>query len=376
MSPFRAIPLALCLAALSAFAESGTPAPAPVATPAPAPVATPAPKALASKLAELKTADEVWAYFQALQRGPQGQGKTDEERAKAFREFVNELRATAERFATDYPNDPRRWEARLTATRLLQKIANAIPQTEVEKLYREAAAAGDAPADVKARARLGLIQMHREAIRGETPKEKVLAVDAEIVSFLADFPNHEHLPSLATQRAALWDRRDPARATAILEEYSNSPNANVATEAAGQLRFKNIKKEPLPLKFTALDGREVDLAQMRGKVVLIFFWSIANGTSVNELPKIAATYEKLHEQGFEVVCVPHDRDKEKLEKFVKEKNLAWPQYFDGKGWKNEISRRYALRGIPALWLVNKAGFVAFTDARGELEELVSKLLAE
>jgi hypothetical protein len=61
---------------------------------------------------------------------------------------------------------------------------------------------------------------------------------------------------------------------------------------------------------------------------------------------------------------------------VKEKNVPWPQYFDGKGQQNDISRRYALRNIPAMWLVNKSGFVVYTDARGELEDLVTKLLAE
>ena len=379
MQRVRAILLAAGLAALPALADPATPAPAANATLAPkppAPVATPAPKPPASKLDELKTADELWAYFQALQRGPQGQGNTPEERAKALGEFVNELRATAERFASKYPNDPRRWEARLTATRLLQKIANAIPQAEVEKLYKEAAAAGDAPADIKARARLGLIQMHREALRPDQPKEKVLAVDAEIVSFLNDFPGNDQLPTLAAQRAALWDRRDPARATAILEEYSKHPNANVAEEATGQLRFKNIQKEPLALKFTAIDGREVDLEQMRGKVVLIYFWSASNGPSVEELSKIAAVYSKFREKGFEAIGISHNRDKEKFLAMVKDKNVPWPQYFDGKGQQNDISRRYALRNIPAMWLVNKSGFVVYTDARGELEELVGKLLAE
>lgn len=350
------------MAALSAQATPPTPAPTP--------------KAVASKLNELKTADELWAYFQALQRGPQSKGNTPEERAKAFSEFVRELRATAERFAAKYPKDPRRWEARLTATRLLQRVANAIPQAEVEKVYQEAAAAADAPLEIKARARLGLIQMHRDALRNESPKEKVLAVDAEIVAFLSDFPNHDDLPHLATQRAGLWDRRDPARATAILEEYSRCANASVAEEAAGQLRFKDIEKEPLPLKFTALDGREVDLAQMRGKVVLIVFWATWHAPSVSELKKIAAAYEKLHEKGLEVVFISHDKDREKLLKFVKEKNIPWAQYFDGKGPKNDISRRYALRNLPALWLVNKQGFVTYTDARGELEDLVGKLLAE
>lgn len=362
MSRVRAILLFAGLAALPALAENPAP---------PAPVATPNPLG-----AESMTADELWASFHRLQRGPQSRGHTPEERAAAFREFVNELRATAERFAKAYPSDPRRWEARLASTRLLQKIANAIPQTEVEKIYCEAANAADAPPDIKARARLGLIQMHREALRGDPPKEKMLALDAEIVSFHADFPNHDQLPMLAAQRAAIWDRRDPARATAILEEYGRSANGSVADEAAGQLRFRNIKKEPLAMKFTALDGREVDLEAMRGKVVLIFFWSPSNGGSIDELPKIAAVDAKLREQGFEVIAIAHERDKDKLANAVAEKALPWPQYFDGKGWKNDISRRYAVHGVPALWLVNKQGYVAYTDARGELEDLAAKLLAE
>jgi peroxiredoxin len=370
MSRVRAILIAAGMAALPALAAGQAPAPAST------PNATPVQKPPASKLDELKTADELWAYFQALQSGPPGQGNTKEEKEKALRDFVKDLRAAAERFASKYPADPRRWEARLTAARLLQKIANAIPQAEVEKLYQEAAAAGDAPVDIKTRARLGLIQMHREALKGDSPKEKVLAVDAEIVSFLKDFPNNDQLPMLATQRAALWDRRDPARATDILEEYSKCANAGVAEEAAGQLRFKNIKKEPLPLKFTAIDGRDVDLEKMRGKVVLIYFWSASNGRSVDELSKIAAAYSKFHDQGFEVIGISHNTGKEKFLATVQEKNVPWPQYFDGKGWKNDVSRRYAVRDIPAMWLVNRNGFVAYTDARGELEELLQKLLAE
>lgn len=368
MSRVRAILVAAGMAALPALATPPTPAPVPAAKPEAKPPG--------KKLEELKTADELWEYFQALQRGPRGQGNTDEERAKAFSDFVKELHATAERFASKYPKDPRRWEARLTATRLMQRVAGAIPQEEVEKLYRHAAEAGDAPGEIKALSRLGLIQMHREALRGDSPKEKLLAVDAEITSFFQDFPNHDALSYLATQRANLWDRRDPARATAIFEEYSKSPNAKVAEETAGQLRFRNIEKEPLPLKFTALDGTPVDLERMRGKVVLIVFWATWHGSSVNELKKVAAAYERHHDQGLEIICISHDKEKEKLVNFVKEKNLPWPQYFDGKGSKNDISHRYSLRNLPTLWLVNKQGFVIYTDARGELEELVGKLLAE
>jgi peroxiredoxin len=354
------------------------PKPTPVptkATPTPAKPATPPPKPV-DKLAEFKTADELWAHFQALDRGPRGQGTTPAERAKAFQEFVTDLRATAELFAKKYPTDPRRWEARLTADRLTQRVANAKTQAEVEKLYREAAGAPDAPQEIKARARLGLIQMHREVLKDETPKEKVQAVESEIISFAADFPKHDALPLLETSRATLWEKRDRAKALTILNDLTKSENPEVAREATAQLRFKNILREPLPLAFTAVDGSAFDIATMRGKVVLVFFWSSTSGTSIAEIPAVVAAYEKFRASGFEVVGISLDTNKDRMLAFAAEKKMTWPEYFDGKGFRNAISSSYAVRNLPAMWLVNKKGFVAFTDARGELEDLVKKLLAE
>ena len=355
--------------------KPATPGPAKPATPAP-PKPTPATPKPEDKLAVFKTADELWAHFQTLDTGPRSQGTTPAERAKAFQDFVADLRATAELFAKKYPTDPRRWEARLTADRLTQRVANAKPLAEVEKLYRETAAAADAPAEIKARARLGLIQMHREALKDESPKEKVQAVEAEIITFAADFPKHDALPALETSRAALWEKRDHARALTILTDLTRHENPGVAREATALLRFKNLLREPLPLTFTALDGTEFDLAALRGKVVLVYFWASTSGACATELPSVVATYEKYRESGFEIVGISLDSNKDRMLAFLTAKNMTWPQYFDGKGLRNAISSSYAVRTLPTMWLVNKKGFVAFTDARGELEDLVKKLLAE
>lgn len=417
MSRFRAIPLAASITILAstllaqqpaATPVPGTPAPAspapatpppvkpPAATPSPTkpvppkptpvpakpPAASPAPSPakpedkIAEKLAGFKTADELWAHFQTLERGPRGQGTTSAERAAAFQEFVIDLRATAETFAKKYPTDPRRWEARLTADRLTQRVANTKSQAEVEKLYREAAKAPDAPAEIKSRARLGLIQMHREALKEEMPKEKVQAVEAEIISFAADFPKHDALPQLETSRAALWEKRDRAKALTILSELTKNENPDVAREATAQLRFKNILNEPLALAFTAVDGTEFDLAKLRGKVVLVYFWASNSGACATETPAVVAAYEKYRESGFEVVGISLDSNKDRMLTFIADKKMTWPQHFDGKGYRNAISSSYAVRTLPAMWLVNKKGFVAFTDARGELEDLVKKLITE
>ncbi len=138
----------------------------------------------------------------------------------------------------------------------------------------------------------------------------------------------------------------------------------------------DLKSKPLDLKFTAVDGREVDVSKLQGKVVLIDFWATWCGPCVAELPNVLKAYKELHPKGFEIVGISLDSDKAELESFVKEKGMEWPQFFDGKGWQNEISSKYGINSIPAMWLLNKKGMVVSTNARGGLEENVAKLLAE
>jgi thiol-disulfide isomerase/thioredoxin len=153
-------------------------------------------------------------------------------------------------------------------------------------------------------------------------------------------------------------------------------NQEIQAMIARNAETAKLKSAPLDLKFTALDGAEVDLAKMRGKVVLIDFWATWCGPCVKEIPNVVEAYEELHPKGFEVIGISLDQDKAKLEAFIKEKGMAWPQYFDGKGWQNEISSRFGIQSIPAMWLVDKKGMLVSTNARANLEDEVEKLLAE
>jgi hypothetical protein len=44
-----------------------------------------------------------------------------------------------------------------------------------------------------------------------------------------------------------------------------------------------------------------------------------------------------------------------LRRFIQEKQLPWPQHFDGKGWENKFGVRYGIFGILTTWLVDKRG---------------------
>jgi len=130
------------------------------------------------------------------------------------------------------------------------------------------------------------------------------------------------------------------------------------------------------MRFTATDGTQVDLAQMRGKVVLIDFGATWCRGCMQEAPNVVQAYNALHGQGLEVVGISLDIDKAQMETVTQQQGMVWPEYFDGKAWNNDVATHFGVHQIPALWLIDKNGRLADTDAAKDLQGKVSRLLAE
>jgi peroxiredoxin len=147
------------------------------------------------------------------------------------------------------------------------------------------------------------------------------------------------------------------KAQALAQEMADSSAPeNFKLWAKGFLYRMEQFGKPVDLRFIALDGREVNLAKMRGKVVLIEFWGTGCVPCVAELPDIKAAYNKYHDQGFEVIGISFDTNKAKLTRFIKDRDLPWPQSFEGKqGIENKFGQEFGVCAIPHLMLLDKEG---------------------
>lgn len=297
--------------------------------------------------AKAEGADAAWAAFEKAQHGPAERPKSREEAITMMKAHIVKLDEMAAEFTKAYPKDPRRWKVAmgLVDTYRIRDVVGLPSKSlaDVKVVLAEVVAAPDADPETKANASFMMVNATSEEVKAgkATAADLGKAVEAHQKAF-PDFKNNFRLAELLTAAKSDVD----------------------------------VKTKPLDLKFTAVDGREVDMEKMRGKVILVDFWATWCGPCIAEIPSVLKTYGKLHDKGFEILGISFDEDKAKLEAMTKEKGMPWPQFFDGKGWKNEYGQKFGINSIPRMWLVNKKGMVVDTNGRQDLEGKVEKLLAE
>src|SRR5277367_1881964 len=113
----------------------------------------------------------------------------------------------------------------------------------------------------------------------------------------------------------------------------------------GVLTYKTPPSDPVDLTFTALDGSTVDLADLRGKVVLMDFWATWCPPCREEVPNVVNVYNKYHSRGFEIVGISLDQDRNALSEFIANNGMPWPEYFDGHGWGNSLAQRFSVNSV-------------------------------
>jgi thiol-disulfide isomerase/thioredoxin len=116
----------------------------------------------------------------------------------------------------------------------------------------------------------------------------------------------------------------------------------------------------------------LNIADLRGKVVLVDFWTYGCVNCVNTLPHVTALYEKYKDRGLVVVGVhtpefPFERSAGNVQAALKRHGITYPvaQDNDSKTW-NAYRNQY----WPAQYIVDRNGRIVFQHAgEGQYEEI-------
>jgi peroxiredoxin len=151
-------------------------------------------------------------------------------------------------------------------------------------------------------------------------------------------------------------------AEAHAKNLSSSSDKRIAAMARDELAQIVARKQAVELKFTALDGKVVDLASLRGKLVFLYFWSATNESLVKDLDKIKEV-QADYKRDFEVVTVSLDSEEDRAKVTTAAKKIKWPVYFDGKGKQGELADKFGVRSAPIGLLFDRKGLLSVVGVR-------------
>ncbi|MEW6542233.1 MAG: redoxin domain-containing protein [Nitrospirota bacterium] len=145
-----------------------------------------------------------------------------------------------------------------------------------------------------------------------------------------------------------------------------------------------VTGEPAPDIASAvwLNGAPAKMADFRGKVLLVEFWTFGCYNCRNVEPYVQAWHRKYADQGLVVIGVhspefKYERDVERVRQYLKDKGIRYPVPID-----NDFAtwNRYGNRYWPAMYLIDKQGIVRTVrigeGGYEETEGWIRKLLAE
>jgi peroxiredoxin len=163
---------------------------------------------------------------------------------------------------------------------------------------------------------------------------------------------------------------------AAAELAARAPSSNVELRVDRPLAMLAIGDLAPDFTVDSLDGRKVELAKLRGKVVLVDFWATWCGLCRAEFPRLRETY-RLYGGGtdFEIVGVSVDDDPDAAARVARGLGLSWPQTALGPAEKNPLAQLYNVASTPSSFLIDREGRIVAEHLPGEeLRAAIGKLL--
>ena len=143
----------------------------------------------------------------------------------------------------------------------------------------------------------------------------------------------------------------------------------------GALVYALLDRPSAPAStFTTLDGRQIDIDDLRGKVVLVNFWATSCPGCIREMPGMIETYKQYKDRGLEIVAVAMRYDPPNyVVNFVQTRKLPFPVALDVDGAHARAFGNVEL--TPTSFVIGKDGRI-LEQKLGELDFVKLKALLD
>jgi thiol-disulfide isomerase/thioredoxin len=219
------------------------------------------------------------------------------------------------------------------------------------------------------------------SLQGEKPDFPKLQEQwhKQLQQFVTDHPTSSDTPEALLQLAiaqefAGEEQKAQQWYKQIVDSFGSSP---AASKARGALTRLGCVGQAIQLAGKTAQGGNLDVAQYRGKVVLIHYWSTWCEPCVADMAKIKELFAQHGRAGFAPIGVNLDADKKALESYLAENRLPWPQLYEPGSLDGRLANELGILTLPTMILLDRKGRVVNRNLNvNELEAEVKKYLQQ
>jgi thiol-disulfide isomerase/thioredoxin len=182
--------------------------------------------------------------------------------------------------------------------------------------------------------------------------------------FVKDHPKSSDTPEAMLQLAIAQEfagQEEVAKKwyTLIVDDF---PKSAAAKKAGGaKTRLDSVGKT-ITLRGPSLSGQSIDIASLRGKVVVIHYWATWCQPCKADLAQLRELQAKYGKDGLAIVGISLDSQREDLVAFLKTNKLAWPQIYEPGGLDSPAANALGILTLPTTLLLDKQGKVVNRSA--------------
>ena len=195
-------------------------------------------------------------------------------------------------------------------------------------------------------------------------------------NMIADYGDKANLKTaaIAFQTAFTEEVFDTDAAAARYEKYAaafekiqDAKVQEIVKTMRGSAKRLTLKGKELPLTGKTIDGKDFNMADLKDKIVLVYFWSPSVPPCLDEFKYLKLAYPSYKEKGFEIVCIALDQDKKQVAEFVKKNKFPWINMWEKDALIGDvcISEYYGIIALPCMAFVGKDGKVFSTETRND-----------
>lgn len=324
-------------------------------------------------------AEGDWRKITGLDAMPQVEVRSGEQARQLALERLDRQEKAIRLFLENHPADAHGFEAWMRLSHLLAIRADlqSKPGARAEAfkildvLETRSSTPREKLPDV-AFARITLL-MHRSPNPDDTTRENLMA---RVWKFQKDYPADRRVGVLLAEMATRYDSQPKMKRKLLERALQVAEEGALRQRISDDLKRLDLLGKPLALKFNPTRGGAVDVANYRGKVVLVYFfagWSLPSAQGLLEVKRIADEFPK---NKFQVVGISLDQNRAALDGAMSKLGANWPVAFEGGGWESPLARSLGINALPTAWVLDRSGNLRTLNALDDTEAVIRALIEE